>query len=100
MKNVLMSVILLTAGVSALCGEIKVRTQDGTPHEQLAARELKYYGNKLAPSGKKFFLATADNKSVPTFIVEKLKKSPHKEAFYIYTLPDQEILIAGKNKWG
>ena len=99
-KSIIVCFILFSIVFSVAAGEIRVRTGNMSPHEQLAARELKYYGKKLDPSGKKFFLATADNKSVPSFIVEKLKKSPHKEAFYIYTLPDQEILIAGKNKWG
>ena len=100
MKKIIVSFSLLALVFSAAAGEITVRTQSNTPHEELAARELKYYGKKLNLSGKSFLLATAENKSVPSFIAEKLKKSPHKEAFYIYTLPGKEILIAGKNKWG
>ena len=100
MKRNIIYLLLFALVFSVSAGEIIVHTQNHTPHEELAARELKYYGKKLNLSGKSFILATAENKNVPPFIAEKLQKSPHKEAFYIYTLPGREILIAGKNKWG
>ena len=99
-KKFLFSIFIFFILFSTFCGNIHVRTQGNTPHEELAARELKNYGGKVSASSANFFLATMENKKIPPFITEKLKKSPHKEAFYIYTLPSGEILIAGKTKWG
>ena len=47
MKKIIVSFSLLALVFSAAAGEITVRTQSNTPHEELAARELKYYGKKL-----------------------------------------------------
>ena len=57
-KSIIVCFILFSIVFSVAAGEIRVRTGNMSPHEQLAARELKYYGKKLDPSGKKFFLAT------------------------------------------
>ena len=90
MKKFFIPTIIISTLFSAFCGEIHVRTQGDTPHEQLAARELKSYGKKCSAPSAKFFLATSDNKNIPSYIAEKLKNSPHNETFYIYTLPESK----------
>lgn len=92
--------ILLCPLLCIASGEIKIRMQGNTPHEELAARDLKYYGKKISVPPCKFFLATVPNKDLPAKVKEKLEKSPRKDPFYIYSLPSGEILIAGKTPLG